>query len=290
VIALDGILLIDKPPGLTSHDVVRWIRKTLNIKRIGHGGTLDPAATGLLVVLVGSATKLFPYLSGMDKEYTGEVTVGVATDSADADGAITAEKTVEGPLVIDEALMELCGEREQVPPMYSAVKSSGKKLYELARRGVTVERTPRPITVYELERTSPVSYENGRARFSFRTRVSKGTYIRTLAVEIGERLGYPAYLSMLRRLTVGGFSLKKAHSLDEVARGDYRLLPLLSVFSENMVIQAGEKLARKARNGRALDAAEVGSGEPEIAIANGEELIAIYKRKNGTYHAERVWN
>lgn len=287
---MNGILLIDKPAGLTSHAVVARLRKILDIKRIGHAGTLDPAATGLLVILVGSATKLFPYLSDLDKEYEGEVTIGVSTDTLDAEGNITAVKEVEGDLAADEALISLLGEREQAPPMFSAIKSAGKKLYELARKGIEIERRPRAIAVYDLKRISPVVYENGRARFSFYTRVSKGTYIRTLSAEIGEKLGFPAHLSALRRLSVGSFSVREASGLEEVSAGNFSLLKMLSAFPEDRVVRPAEEVVLKARAGRPLAIEETGSAAAAIAIASGGELVAVYKLKNGRYYPERVWN
>lgn len=287
---MNGILLIDKPAGLTSHAVVARLRKILDIKRIGHAGTLDPAATGLLVILVGSATKLFPYLSDLDKEYEGEVTIGVSTDTLDAEGNITAVKEVEGEIAADEALISLLGEREQVPPMFSAIKSAGKKLYELARKGIEIERRPRAIAVYDLKRISPVVYENGRARFSFYTRVSKGTYIRTLSAEIGEKLGFPAHLSALRRLSVGSFSVREASGLEEVSAGNFSLLKMLSAFPEDRVVRPAEEVVLKARAGRPLAIEETGSAAAAIAIASGGELVAVYKLKNGRYYPERVWN
>lgn len=287
---MNGILLIDKPAGLTSHAVVARLRKILDIKRIGHAGTLDPAATGLLVILVGSATKLFPYLSDLDKEYEGEVTIGVSTDTLDAEGNITAVKEVEGEIAADEALISLLGEREQAPPMFSAIKSAGKKLYELARKGIEIERRPRAIAVYDLKRISPVVYENGRARFSFYTRVSKGTYIRTLSAEIGEKLGFPAHLSALRRLSVGSFSVREASGLEEVSAGNFSLLKMLSAFPEDRVVRPAEEVVFKARAGRPLAIEETGSEAREIAIASGGELVAVYKLKNGRYYPERVWN
>ncbi len=287
---MNGILLIDKPAGLTSHAVVARLRKILDIKRIGHAGTLDPAATGLLVILVGSATKLFPYLSDLDKEYEGEVTIGVSTDTLDAEGNITAVKEVEGEIAADEALISLLGEREQAPPMFSAIKSAGKKLYELARKGIEIERRPRAIAVYDLKRISPVVYENGRARFSFYTRVSKGTYIRTLSAEIGEKLGFPAHLSALRRLSVGSFSVREASGLEEVSAGNFSLLKMLSAFPEDRVVRPAEEVVLKARAGRPLAIEETGSSAAAIAIASGGELVAVYKLKNGRYYPERVWN
>lgn len=287
---MNGILLIDKPAGLTSHAVVARLRKILDIKRIGHAGTLDPAATGLLVILVGSATKLFPYLSDLDKEYEGEVTIGVSTDTLDAEGNITAVKEVEGEIAADEALISLLGEREQAPPMFSAIKSAGKKLYELARKGIEIERRPRAIAVYDLKRISPVVYENGRARFSFYTRVSKGTYIRTLSAEIGEKLGFPAHLSALRRLSVGSFSVREASGLEEVSAGNFSLLKMLSAFPEDRVVRPAEEVVLKARAGRPLAREETGSAAAAIAIASGGELVAVYKLKNGRYYPERVWN
>ncbi len=174
--------------------------------------------------------------------------------------------------------------------MFSAIKSAGKKLYELARKGIEIERRPRAIAVYDLKRISPVVYENGRARFSFYTRVSKGTYIRTLSAEIGEKLGFPAHLSALRRLSVGSFSVREASGLEEVSAGNFSLLKMLSAFPEDRVVRPAEEVVLKARAGRPLAIEETGSAAAAIAIASGGELVAVYKLKNGRYYPERVWN
>ncbi|HEY8395643.1 MAG TPA: tRNA pseudouridine(55) synthase TruB, partial [Bacilli bacterium] len=176
---MNGILLVYKEKGMTSNAVIQKIKKILQVKKIGHAGTLDPLATGLLVVLINGATKLSNYLLNQEKEYLAEITIGIATSTEDAEGEIIACKEVSESLDPDPILRSLIGKRLQVPPLYSALKKDGKKLYEYAREGVEVERKAREIEIYALERRSPVRYENGTAKFSFYCKVSKGTYIRT---------------------------------------------------------------------------------------------------------------
>jgi tRNA pseudouridine55 synthase len=230
---MDGVLIIDKPAGLTSHDVVARVRRVLKIKRVGHTGTLDPFATGVLVVLIGRATRLAQFLSGAEKEYEALVRFGYATDTGDLTGkrleALAAQNISQslvpifGEREIESALQSLRGEIEQVPPMYSAKKVEGKKLYELARRGVAVERQAVKVTIHELEALPSdgamlKTHEDGTCDLSIRVVCSAGTYIRTLAETIGERLGAPAHLAALRRTRAGGFRLKDGITLDELER------------------------------------------------------------------------
>ncbi|MDD4077162.1 MAG: tRNA pseudouridine(55) synthase TruB [Bacilli bacterium] len=287
---MNGILLINKPSGLSSHDVIGKLRTILNIKKIGHAGTLDPAATGLLVTLVGAATKLSPYVIDHDKEYYGEVVIGIETDTEDGEGQTIAVKEVDKELCIDDALKSLLGKQMQTPPMYSAVKQEGKKLYQLARRGIEIERLPRAIDIYCLERTTPVIYENKTARFSFFAKVSKGTYIRTLAVDIGKKLGYPAYLARLQRIAVGKYTISDAFSLEAVASGDFRLLNMLTAFKDCPIVAVSRPLADKVLTGQRLSAEELGIESDTAVISHNDNLLAIYKKKNGRYYAERVWN
>jgi tRNA pseudouridine55 synthase len=228
---LDGVLIIDKPAGLTSHDVVARVRRILSERRIGHTGTLDPFATGVLVVLVGRATRLAQFLSGAEKEYEAVVRFGYATATGDGTGtrleSPRAQNVTEEIIQtwsereIEAALAGLRGEIEQVPPMYSAKKVQGTKLYELARRGVEIERKAVPVTIHELEVVRPEGAlledkEDGTKELRVRVRCSAGTYIRTLAESIGERLGVAAHLSSLRRTRAGDFRLEDALSLDEL--------------------------------------------------------------------------
>lgn len=208
-----GIFLIDKPQGLTSHDVVDIVRRKLKIKRVGHGGTLDPLATGLLVVLVGRATKLFSRMSALDKEYEATLKLGVATDSGDAQGRIVYTGDYQGVSFqdIERAFSKFKGEVFQVPPMISAIRFRGRRLYEWARKGKEVERKARKVNIYSLE------IEKLYLPFiDFRIFCSKGTYIRKLVQDIGEELGCGAHITRIRRLRIGPFSIKEAINIEEI--------------------------------------------------------------------------
>lgn len=227
---MDGVLIIDKPAGLTSHDVVARVRRMLHERRVGHTGTLDPFATGVLIMLVGRATRLAQFLSGAEKEYYAIVRFGYSTDTGDFTGKPTSEigEGTTGDFLltwsdreIGEALQSLRGEIDQVPPMYSAKKREGRKLYELARRGETVERKSVRVTVREIE---ALRYggrllkdnEDGTVDLAVRVVCSAGTYVRTLAEALGERLGIGAHLAELRRTRAGDFSIASAVTLEQL--------------------------------------------------------------------------
>jgi tRNA pseudouridine55 synthase len=288
MIIMNGILLVNKESGLSSNAVIQKIKRILGIKKIGHAGTLDPLATGLLVVLLNEATKLSDYLLNQEKEYLGEVTLGVSTDTEDSAGEVLSEVVISEIPAVDPVLATLLGKQKQHPPMYSAIKKDGKKLYQLARAGKTIEREEREIEVSELTRTGDVILEAGRARFSFRAKVSKGTYIRSLAVEIGRRLGYPAYLSGLTRTKSGNFHLEKATSLADLEAGNYRIIEMLEALSAYPQVEVDPDLKKKVLNGRPLS--EQFGGEEIIVFKEQEELLAIYKYSEGKYRAARVWN
>ncbi len=208
---LDGLLLVDKPAGFTSHDVVAKIRSHFKIKKVGHGGTLDPQATGLLVILIGKGTKLSQRVMGSDKTYTGTMTLGIATDSHDAEGEIIAEKPADH--ITEDQVLEVLkrfkGDRLQTPPMYSAVKKNGVPLYKMARKGKTVERDARCIHIYSFKMTAFLS-----PLVDFSLECTKGTYVRVLCKEVGEELGCGAHLSALRRTKSGTFKVENAYNLD----------------------------------------------------------------------------
>ena len=214
---MDGILAVNKPAGITSHDVVDRIRRKFHIKRVGHAGTLDPMATGVLVMLVGRATKLAASFIEDDKEYIATLFLGKRTDTQDSTGKLIEEKDVRGLSVdsVIEALDSFKGDLEQIPPMMSAKKYKGKKLYQLARKGKIVSREPCKIKIHEIELLDFKPPE-----VVFRARCSKGTYVRTLCEDIGNAMGYPAHMSALIRTRSGRFSLDKAHSLDTVSEKD----------------------------------------------------------------------
>lgn len=210
---MEGVLLVDKPSGITSHDVVHRLRRKLQMKRIGHAGTLDPLATGLLIMLIGKATRISQYLISLDKVYEGEVTLGVTTNSQDAEGEVMETRPVP-PL--DEAqlravMKSFLGDQYQTPPMFSAVKIDGVPLYKLARKGEEIEREPRFIRVAAFELVSFAS-----PKLTFRLACTKGTYVRTIAHDLGQKLGGGAHLSALRRTGSGKFDIAQCVTLDAI--------------------------------------------------------------------------
>jgi tRNA pseudouridine55 synthase len=209
----DGILLVDKPPRLTSHDVVDAVRRNFGFKKVGHCGTLDPLATGLLILVLGRATKLSEKLLSDNKDYEGMLRLGVSTDSQDADGKTT--KTSEVPALteeqINDAFRKFVGDIYQTPPMVSAIKHEGRPLYKLARKGIEVERKPRLIHIFDL-RVLKIALPD----IDFRLRCTKGTYVRTLCADIGDVLGCGGHLAQLRRTRSGNFSIENAHTLPTI--------------------------------------------------------------------------
>jgi tRNA pseudouridine55 synthase len=210
---LEGVLLVDKPTDHTSHDVVARLRRKLQMKRIGHAGTLDPMATGLLIMLIGKATRISQYLISLDKEYEGTIELGKVTDSQDAQGEVMETKPVPAltEAELRTAMQGFMGDQYQLPPMYSAIKIDGVPLYKSARKGQDIVREPRFIRVSAFELT-----RFGLPSFDFRLRSSKGTYVRTIAHDLGQRLGCGAHLSALRRTATDRFNISQALTLDEI--------------------------------------------------------------------------
>ncbi|HQP92022.1 MAG TPA: tRNA pseudouridine(55) synthase TruB [Candidatus Omnitrophota bacterium] len=215
----DGILILDKPSGITSHDCVDIVRRKLKTKKVGHSGTLDPVATGVLVMLVGKYTKLFDKFVSFDKEYEATLKLGMVTSTGDSEGKVLSEKNIShiNEDQVRDVFKEFVGEREQVPPMVSAIKHQGKRLYELARKGIEVERKSRPIKIYDLKITRISLPE-----IDFFVHCSKGTYIRRLGEEIGERLGVGGFISYIRRVSLGPFNIKEAIRIEDLNEGSLR--------------------------------------------------------------------
>ncbi len=258
---MDGILLVDKPSGITSHDVIDELRSLFGQRRIGHSGTLDPLATGLLVVMVGRATRLSQWLQADEKEYEGLIKFGVATDSLDADGRVVATR----PCIVTDADLSaaaksMVGRITQIPPMVSAIKVSGRKLYTLARLGVDVDRRPRHVTIHalELELEEPGEFPVAR----FKVRCSKGTYVRSLVADLATRVGCVAHLAALRRTAVGRFNIKDARTLDELRRlaDEERLeravLPMASSLLEMPGLRLDDAAAKAAGTGQPVPMSE----------------------------------
>ena len=251
---INGIVIIDKKPDFTSHDVVAKMRGICGQKKVGHTGTLDPMATGVLPVCLGSATKVCDMLADRDKEYVAELLLGVETDTQDVTGRILAEHRPEvSEEKVREAILSFQGEYSQSPPMYSALKVNGRKLYELARAGKEVERRPRIVMIRELE-----ILECRLPAVRFRTVCSKGTYIRTLCADIGEKLGCGGTMRSLRRTAVGEFRLENAHTLEELQqwKDEGRLaeavLPVDGVFGSCPVLHVRRDCSGLLDNGNAI--------------------------------------
>jgi tRNA pseudouridine55 synthase len=210
---IEGVLLVDKPTGMTSHDVVYRLRRKLQIQRVGHAGTLDPMATGLLIMLIGKATKISQYLISIDKVYEGEVTLGVTTNSQDAEGEVMETRPVPALTEIElrAAMLGFLGDQYQQPPMFSAVKVGGVPLYKKARQGEEVEREPRFIRVSSFDLLS-----FALPKFTFRLHCTKGTYVRTIAHDLGQKLGCGGHLSALRRTGSGKFTIEQCLPLAEI--------------------------------------------------------------------------
>lgn len=231
----DGILIIDKPQDFTSFDVVAKVRKALHTKSVGHTGTLDPLATGVLVVCVGKATKLVQYLTCENKKYEAEMKFGIQTDTGDITGKIILEKEYNLTLEkINEVISKFIGEQKQVPPMYSALKVNGKKLYEYAREGIEIEREPRDIEIDSIEN---VSFENDTLKFT--VACSKGTYIRTLCEDIAIALGTCGTMTNLRRIQTGEFEIKDAISVEEIS--EEKVISIEKLFDKSIDVKNNMK-------------------------------------------------
>lgn len=266
-----GLLLIDKPAGITSHDAVARVRRTLGVRKAGHSGTLDPAATGLLLIGVGRATRLLRFLGELPKVYQGTGHLGVETDTLDATGTIVRESPVDvAEEELASAMGRFVGEIEQIPPAYSAVKVAGERMYRAARRGESVEAAPRQVHVEGFDLTGFHS-----PRFDFEVTCSAGTYVRTLVADVGTQLGCGAHLKRLRRTAIGPFKVEDASSPDEPGR----VLPLMSAVEHLASVTLLEEEAKVAVHGCCLGPAGI-SGSYR-ALAPDGRLIGIY-RDEGT--------
>jgi tRNA pseudouridine55 synthase len=282
---MDGVLVIDKPAGMTSHDVVDSVRRRLSVRRVGHAGTLDPQATGILVVGVGRATRLLSYAQAGAKRYLAEAVFGVSTTTQDAWGETVATSPVSpSRTTVAGVLEEFLGAQEQVPPMVSAVKVGGERLYRKARRGETVARSARPIVVHALALTGWRSGEHPAATID--VRCSAGTYIRTLVSDIGDRLGCGAHLAGLRRTESGSYSEADAVALADVSGAALR--PLSETVADLARLEADPDAATRVAHGRPLSVAEPGREGEAVAIVHGGDLLAVYVRRGDALVAERV--
>jgi len=268
-----GIAVVDKPPGVTSHDVVGMLRRRFGERQVGHAGTLDPDATGVLVVAVGKATRLLRFVEKTRKGYTGEVVLGTSTSTLDSAGDVLASFDMSA-VTLDDARRavdeHLKGDIEQIPPMVSAIRVDGKRLHELAREGIEIERAPRPVTIHHFDVTGWVA----PGVLSIDVECSAGTYIRTLADDLGRLLGGGAHLRNLRRTHVGAFTIAEAGSPDEC-----ELLPVASAVRSLTAVTVDDAMAALVANGRVLDAWD-GNG-PWAVFDGAGELLAVYEAFRG---------
>jgi tRNA pseudouridine55 synthase len=264
-----GVCIVDKPAGVTSHDVVQSLRRRLGERRVGHAGTLDPDATGVLVVAVGAATRLLTFVGGREKRYTAEVVLGVETDTLDAAGVVTARHEM-GPVDLEEVRRvvaeQLTGPIMQVPPMVSALRVDGRRLHELAREGVEVEREARPVTVHDFA----VLDEVAPGVLSIEVNCSAGTYIRSLADDLGRLLGGGAHLRNLRRTAIGSFTEERAAAPDTCP-----LLPVATAVEHLASVTVDEVTAHRVRLGQVLERFD-GDG-PWAVVDEAGDLLAVYE-------------
>ncbi|SAL67103.1 tRNA pseudouridine synthase B [Caballeronia cordobensis] len=292
--ALDGVLLLDKPLGLSSNDALIKAKRIYLAKKAGHTGTLDPLATGLLPLCFGEATKFSQDLLDADKTYEATMRLGIRTATGDAEGeAIDTRDVTCDEAAVSDAMAKFLGDIVQVPPMYSALKRDGKPLYEYARAGQTVEREGRPVTIHALQLIACAL-----PLVTFRVTCSKGTYVRTLAEDIGEALGCGAHLTALRRTGVGALTLDHAVTLDELANlseaeRDERLQPVDALLSTFPEIRLNEEAARRFLHGQRLRLADVattrlGEGRVRVYAQNDGRLLGVAKAGEGVLAPERL--
>ena len=275
----DGIIIIDKPAGWTSMDVCGKLRSLLKTRRVGHAGTLDPMATGVLPVFVGSATKAVSFAESGDKEYVAGLHLGVTTDTQDTSGRVLEQRPAAVTRAeIEAVLPRFTGEIAQVPPMYSAIKINGQKLYELARKGEEIQRSARNITIFELELLG----QDESGDWTLRVRCSKGTYVRTLCHDIGQALGCGGCMSALRRTMAAGFTLAESHTLEEVQQqGESLLAPTDSLFRQYPEHRLrSEKTDRACRCGNPIPAEGLAEGLYRVYGLDGQ-FLCLSRYENG---------
>jgi tRNA pseudouridine55 synthase len=268
---LDGILLVDKPVGITSADVVSKIKKRLKLDKVGHTGTLDPFASGLLVLCIGKATKLALAIQNDDKTYEGTILFGAHYDTLDTTGKVldTKEVTFSNHDLLDK-MSQLTGSYLQVPPMYSAIKKEGRRLYSIARKGLEVEREAREVNIYEFRLIEP--FESPSAIFF--AHVSKGTYIRSLAVDLADELNTMAALSKLRRLSVGKFKVEDAKLIESITQHD--ILPIDYITDQYETLVLNDYMIGLVKNGVVLDTRQMITQEPFVVLDQQGNKIALY--------------
>ncbi len=289
---MDGIINVNKPLGMTSHDVVSRLRKILNMKKIGHTGTLDPDAEGVLPMCIGKGTKLAEELTAKEKQYLAELTLGIVTDTQDMSGEVLKKSDVlSSKDEICEAIMSFVGDTEQIPPMYSAVKVDGRKLYELAREGKTVEMPPRPITIYNIDIRE---FDEINHKVKFLIDCSKGTYIRTLCHDIGEKLGCGGVMSALKRTKSGSFEIENAYTIEEIQemaeREDFSFLTAVDkAISHYDKVVIADKNAWRLCHGIEIKIAGISNGTTFRVYDEQDKFLALCTMEDGRVKVTRTF-
>jgi len=277
---MSGILVVNKDLGYTSRDVVNIVSKELGTKKVGHTGTLDPMASGVLVLCVGNALKLCEMLTNHDKEYIAGVTLGIETDTLDMEGTVLSTEIVDiDKDKIIEAVNSFKGSYMQEVPKYSAVKVNGKKLYEYARNNIPVDLPSKLVNIDDIEIIDDIIYDDGKVYFKIKTTVSKGTYIRSLVRDIGLKLGVPAVMNSLVRNRLGEFNINEAYSLDDIKNGNYKLISILDALPNLKRIIVNDDMAHKIRNGVILE--PFFEEDRAIILDKDNNLISIYENRDG---------
>lgn len=284
---IEGILPLWKEKGMTSFGCVSRVRRIVGMKKVGHAGTLDPEVEGVLPIALGSATKVLEFMLESDKTYAGELTLGYTTSTEDATGEIIVREEVEDGLaeeMVDAVLQSFVGKIQQTPPMFSAVKIDGKRLYEYAFEGKVIDRPSREVTIYSIVRTSELQYDDVEktVRFSFDVKCSKGTYIRTLAVDIGAKIGFPAHMSKLTRVNSGGIkkdqtiTLAQLETIMEEEKLSEYLLPIDYGLEAFPRLAIDEALWARVKNGVVLEQAELDEESYPILLTYKNQIVALY--------------
>lgn len=299
---MDGVIALYKERGMTSHDCISKLRKILHTKKVGHTGTLDPNVDGVLPICIGQATKISELLMQSGKVYRGAITLGVAYDTEDLDGHLIEQVPVKTPLTdeqIDAALAQLTGDILQTPPMYSAVKVNGHKLYEYARKGITIDRDPRPIHIDYFKQIKPATYDDAAhtQTIYFEVGCSKGTYVRTLAVDFGKQVGLPSVMSDLTRIKSGGFDISQTSTLaqvkEAVAAEDLSsvLHPLSEALAEYPGYQLDDSRWSIVSHGGFLDQSISPTHAPVVRLDYQQQVKALYRldEQIGQYRPFRMF-
>ncbi len=276
---MNGILLVNKPKGFSSHDVVAVLRGVLQTRKIGHTGTLDPDATGLLVLGVNDGTKIMKFLNNDEKEYIATACLGKSTDTVDKTGEVIDSKPVVKIDNLQDVIDSFKGIYTQTPPMYSAIKYKGKRLYEYARKGIVIDDIPsRDINIFDIRLLNDIIYRDECAFFDYKVHASKGLYVRTLSYDIGKQLGYPAHNYELHRTKAGKFDVKDSYTLDEIKAGNYKLLTLAEALHDLQTLVLPERLLKHIKNGMAISLKEFKKPVQTKIVDQTGNLLAIYDK------------